>query len=123
MATGKRPFQRASAAETMTAIIREDAEPLAANIPTPVRWVVERCLSKDPAERYDSTRDLYRDLRQAKEHLSDVQAQLTVPTARRRPSLLWICAAAGSVAGICYRRVLADAAHTSLKAHALRHRI
>ena len=29
MATGKRPFQRASAAETMTAIIREDAEPLA----------------------------------------------------------------------------------------------
>src|SRR5271169_66544 len=28
IAAGKRPFQRASAAETMTAIIREDAEPL-----------------------------------------------------------------------------------------------
>ena len=33
LATGKRPFQRSSAAETMTAIIRDDAEALPASVP------------------------------------------------------------------------------------------
>src|SRR3974390_699128 len=33
MASGKRAFRRASAAETMTAIIREDAEPLPPSVP------------------------------------------------------------------------------------------
>ena len=83
MATGKRPFQRASAAETMTAIIREDAEPLASNIPTPVRWVVERCLAKDPAERYDSTRDCIATC-EAKEHLSDARYYVAAPRRPRR---------------------------------------
>ncbi|HMA29903.1 MAG TPA: protein kinase [Thermoanaerobaculia bacterium] len=67
LATGKRAFQRANTPETLTAIIREEAEPLAAlapRLPAPVRWVIERCLSKDPDERYASTRDLARDLRQ-----------------------------------------------------------
>ena len=30
--------------------------------PAPLRWIVERCLAKDPEERYASTRDLARDL-------------------------------------------------------------
>ena len=73
MAAGTRVFQRDSAAETMTAIIREDARPLPATVPAPIRWVVERCLHKDPAERYDSTRDLYRELRHLREHFADVR--------------------------------------------------
>ena len=56
LATGKRAFQRGSAVETMTAIIREDPEPLPATVPAPLRWIVERLLHKDPRERYDSTR-------------------------------------------------------------------
>jgi len=70
MASGKRAFERPSAAETMTAIIREDAEPLPASVPLPLRWVVERLLAKEPAERYDSTRDLYRELKQIRDRLS-----------------------------------------------------
>ena len=70
MASGKRAFERPSAAETMTAIIREEAEPLPAGVPLPLRWVIERLLAKDPAERYDSTRDLYRELKQIRERLS-----------------------------------------------------
>ena len=58
----------------MAAIIREDAPPLDANTPTPLRWIIERCLSKDPADRYDSTRDLYRELLQTKDRLSDIAA-------------------------------------------------
>jgi hypothetical protein len=67
LATGKRAFDRSTAAETLTAIIREEPEPLATlvpRLPTPVRWIIERCLSKDPDERYAATRDLARDLKQ-----------------------------------------------------------
>ena len=74
MASGKRAFERSTGAETLTAIIREEAEPLgrlAASVPGPFRWLVERCLQKDPEERYASTRDLARDLKSIREHLSD----------------------------------------------------
>jgi serine/threonine protein kinase len=72
LASGKRAFERESAAETMTAIIREDADPLPPSVPTPLRWIIERCMAKDPAERYESTRDLYLELRHTLEHLSEV---------------------------------------------------
>jgi serine/threonine protein kinase/WD40 repeat protein len=75
MATGKRAFQRDTAAETLTAIIREDTEPVErinVSVPAPFRWIVERCLQKDPEERYASTRDLARDLASVREHISEV---------------------------------------------------
>ncbi|HEY1341142.1 MAG TPA: protein kinase [Bryobacteraceae bacterium] len=78
LATGRRPFQRESIAETMTAIIREDPEPLPGTLPAPFRWVIERCLAKNPADRYDSTGDLYRDLRQMRERLSETAAVAAV---------------------------------------------
>jgi serine/threonine-protein kinase len=65
MATGKKAFARSSGPETMTAIIREEPEPIASlapQTPAPLLWIVERCLNKSSAERYDSTRDLARDL-------------------------------------------------------------
>jgi serine/threonine protein kinase len=71
LAAGKRAFVRPSAAETMAAIIRDEAEPLPATVPAPLRWVAERCLAKDPAERYDSTKDLYRELKLARERLTE----------------------------------------------------
>ena len=36
-----------------------------------MRWIVERCLAKDPEERYASTKDLARDLRSVRDHLSE----------------------------------------------------
>lgn len=71
LAAGKKAFPRGSAAEIMTAIIREDAEPLPTSVPAPFRWIVERLLHKEPAERYVSTLDLYRELRQVRERLSE----------------------------------------------------
>jgi TolB-like protein len=64
-ASGQRAFQRPTAVETLTAILREEPPPLASvapSAPEPLRWVVERCLAKEPEERYASTRDLARDL-------------------------------------------------------------
>jgi hypothetical protein len=71
LASGKRAFHRRSAPETLAAIIREDAEPLPASVPVPLRWVTERLLAKEPPERYDSTRDLYRELKQIRDRLSE----------------------------------------------------
>ena len=74
MATGKRAFQRKTSAETLTAIIREEPEPAAnlnPTVPMPLRWILERCLQKDPDERYASTRDVARDIKSIREHLSD----------------------------------------------------
>ena len=75
MAAGKRAFRRGSAAETMAAIIRDEPEPLPPNVPAPVRWTIERCLGKEPDHRYDSTRDLYRELRQTRDGLSQTLTQ------------------------------------------------
>jgi len=82
LAAGKRAFQRDSAAETMAAIIREDARSLPATVPASFQWVVERCLSKEPGGRYESTRDLYRELKTVHDHLSQVTSA-AVTGARR----------------------------------------
>jgi hypothetical protein len=77
MATGRKAFARVSGPETMTAIIREEPEPLATmspKTPAQLRWIVERCLSKEPRERYASTEDLARDLQNLREHLSEASA-------------------------------------------------
>src|SRR5690349_20917758 len=72
LAAGRRAFQRDSAAETMAAIIREDPLPLPASVPVPLQWAIERCLAKEPGGRYESTRDLYRELKTVRDHLSQV---------------------------------------------------
>jgi predicted Ser/Thr protein kinase len=98
MASGKRAFERPSAAETMTAIIREEAEPLPPSVPPPLRWIIERLLAKDPAERYDSTRDLYRELKQVRDRLSQSTSAVEVAPApgagRKRRRLLLVAAGA-----------------------------
>jgi tRNA A-37 threonylcarbamoyl transferase component Bud32/Tol biopolymer transport system component len=96
LATGKRAFQRKTGAETLVAIIREEPEPIGQlnpSAPPPVRWIVERCLAKDPEDRYASTKDLARDLRSVREHLSETSASAGVVAAqpvrvRRRGWLL-----------------------------------
>src|SRR3984885_5365972 len=104
LASGRRAFQRESAAETMTAIIREEAEPLPSNVPAPLRWVVERLLAKDPGGRYDSTRDLYRELRQAQQRVTEAVSAQQIPAAavtsaasRKRA---WPAAALGMAVGV-----------------------
>jgi serine/threonine protein kinase/Tol biopolymer transport system component len=79
LATGKRAFQRPTAAETMAAIIREDPEPLPDAVPPPLRWTIERLLSKEPADRYSSTRDLYLELRGLATRTTQVSPASTVP--------------------------------------------
>ena len=88
MATGKRAFARGSAPETLSAIIREEPEPIAILSPLsplPLRWIVERCLAKDPGERYASTVDLARDLANLREHISELSGAAAALTPGTRP--------------------------------------
>ena len=65
MLTGKRAFKGDSAIETMNAILKEEpAEPdlSGAKIPSELDRLVRHCLEKNPAERFQSARDLAFDL-------------------------------------------------------------
>ena len=88
MATGRRAFHRPTAAQTMAAIIQDEPKPIAElnpKAPVPLRWIVDRCLSKDPEHRYAATRDLARDLATIRDRLSETSstAQLAPPPAPR----------------------------------------
>src|SRR5262249_14982906 len=100
LASGRRAFDRETSAEVMTAILKEEAPPLPATVPAPLRWTIERCMAKDPGERYDSTRDLYRELRQIRQRLSEATtaAHNAVPAEavqRKRAVWPWVLAIAG----------------------------
>jgi hypothetical protein len=115
MATGKRAFSRGSAAETLAAIIREEPEPLRRLVPhAPIAlgWVVERCLAKEPEERYASTQDLARDLAQLRHHVSEASQEASPVAAGRRRGwhgLAWaasliLVAASALFAGLRWRK-------------------
>ena len=107
MLTGKRPFEGASAAETLAAIIREEPEPLTKldpKLPAPLVWIVQRCLSKDPDERYTSTKDLAKELQNLRTHLSEAVSAANVapgegPRLRRRIPY-WTLAAVAVLAAV-----------------------
>lgn len=109
MLTGKGAFARASVPETMTAVIREEPEPLerrAPRAPAPLRWIIERCLAKDAVERYASTRDLAHDLARLRDRLSEVTdsapggAAAPRPTDRRRTATTASTAVAATEPGV-----------------------
>src|SRR5262245_54491569 len=109
MATGKRAFQKDTAVDTLSAILHEEPNPVAEinpEAPAPLRWIVERCLAKDPEERFGTTRDLARDIASVRDHLSDaaVVSGAGKERPRRRKRLLWpgisVAAAVVIAAGI-----------------------
>jgi len=88
LATGRRAFQRQTPVETLTAIIREEPEPIelaSPKTPLPLRWIIERCLEKDPGERYESTKDLARDLARLRRHLPEATASGEMAAIPARP--------------------------------------
>ncbi len=90
MLTGRRAFQRDSAAETMTAILKDPAPELAlsgTDISTELDHIVGRCLEKNPAERFQSACDLAFSLREAAK--PGAPGIRSVPTAKRRRRAAW----------------------------------
>lgn len=102
MLSGHQPFKRDSTPQTLAAIIAEEPPPLPSPVPVPLKWVVERCLEKEPSQRYGSSADLYRDLRHMREHLTDLSAQASaMPAARTRIPWLAAACAGAALGGLC----------------------
>ena len=67
MLSGKRAFRRDTAGDTMSAILRDEPDELAEsgkNVPVALDRIVRHCLEKNPAERFQSARDIAFDLEQ-----------------------------------------------------------
>jgi serine/threonine protein kinase/tetratricopeptide (TPR) repeat protein len=85
MLSGRRAFQGGSAPEVLAAILRDHPRLLAefdSHVPAPVSAVVQRCLEKDPAQRFQSARDLAFSLRHI---LGTLETQAASVGANRLP--------------------------------------
>jgi len=111
MVTGKRAFERPSSVQTMSAILEDDPPAIEREIPLPLRWVIERCLAKEPRDRYESSRDLYRDLKSLKDHLAEASnttsrlAMVTPPVKRKKylSALAWFAVGAIAASALTLR--------------------
>jgi Tol biopolymer transport system component len=63
MIAGRRPFGGATDLERLEKIVHNAPEPLGGEIPAALRIAVGKALAKDPADRYQSMRELVLDLR------------------------------------------------------------
>jgi len=72
MSTGRKAFERATAVETISAILRD--EPVPATMPAGLESVARRCLSKARQDRYGSTTEI----------LGHLNASRTEPTSRTK---------------------------------------
>ena len=103
LATGRRAFHGKTLVDTLGAVLNDEPAPvarLAPGTPAPLRWIVDRCLAKDPRGRYASTDDLALELANLRDHLSEaaVPDAGTLPTTRaRRGLILGLTGAAAAV--------------------------
>jgi serine/threonine protein kinase len=106
MLAGKRAFQKPTATETMTAILREDPPnilDLVPNLPLGLQRILQHCLEKEPEQRFHSAADLAFALDSAAD--SSVSGQRSVlvsaPPLKRKmwliPVSLLILAASGAI--------------------------
>jgi len=56
--SGQRAFQGDTSVEIMTAILKQDPPELPESVPPALRQIVAHCLEKDPANRFQSAKDL-----------------------------------------------------------------
>ena len=91
MIAGQVPFRGSTAFTLSSAILRESPAPLSARVPASLRRVIQRCLAKDPTERYQHASELRAALkaprqpsRRRADSLADRPAQARAPRARIR---------------------------------------
>jgi eukaryotic-like serine/threonine-protein kinase len=126
MLTGQPPFQGRSGLETASAILHQPAPRLSSLGPAAppdacadVQRILDKCLAKDPADRYQGMRDIVVDLRSARRRL-ETTGQMAPPRRARRPSWAWavgaLLVAVAAVAALIYTRGTAPATEVPSRA-------
>src|SRR5262249_13006667 len=112
MLSGRRAFHGDSAADTMSAILREDPPELSItnqSTPPALERIVRHCLEKNPEQRFHSAHDASFAL----ESLSETSLPAAVPRIGRagvaRPALLAGIGLLGLLAGLAIGRLIAPA--------------
>jgi serine/threonine-protein kinase len=73
MVTGERPFRGASAVDMISSILRDrppSVTDLRADLPPHLARILRRCLEKDPRDRYQTSRDVYNELKELRAETS-----------------------------------------------------
>jgi tRNA A-37 threonylcarbamoyl transferase component Bud32/Flp pilus assembly protein TadD len=91
MLSGRLPFRGTTMFEVSSGILREDPPPLPSTVPHKLRGIVERCLQKDPAERYQNASDVRAALKSA-----------AAPAVASRMRWLWVAGVAAVLAAGVY---------------------
>lgn len=82
---GRFPFQQSDMASLILAIQTQDPDPLPATVPPSIRQVVDRSLSKNPEDRYESAAQMRNELRSSvalvpiQEHHINGKSQIPIP--------------------------------------------
>jgi serine/threonine protein kinase len=115
MLSGKQAFSGPSAVQVMSAIIEQEPAPIERTLPGQLRWILQRCLAKEREGRYESTRDLARELSQVRDHYSELTTVtgVAVPAVvtTRRLRLPWAAVSACALVGVvawCAARLSGD---------------
>ena len=66
MVSGRRPFTGATGFEVSAGILHQEPEALPSSVPAPMRVIIQRCLEKDPARRYQQAADVHDALQEMK---------------------------------------------------------
>jgi eukaryotic-like serine/threonine-protein kinase len=107
MLTGRRAFQKQTAAETMSAILNEEppeVSQLTPNLPPGLERIVDRCLEKKVEQRFQSASDLafaLDALSTAPESTAPAKTSAKVSSWNRRIASVWVLALA-IVAGVLF---------------------
>ena len=116
---GRRPFDGATDLERLQALISQPAPSLSdasPDLPAELRNIVEKALEKDPAERYQTARELVIDLRR---YTGDDDKYEACNDSRRHQTLEGDRCGSGGGAGLVRRGVLLPAPHPAT--HRQRH--
>ena len=109
MLAHRRPFERATCVETMTAILREPAPRLrqvAPSTPPAIDRIVTRCLSKKVQDRYATTAELAHEVHEVRDALAPGSGAMPRPVSpappRVRARMLMVAAVIVVLAGVLF---------------------
>ena len=110
MLSGLRAFQRDTSADSISALLREDPGDLPASVPPGLAQIVQRCLEKEPARRFQSSADLAFALRALQGSSATATTQHDAMRSALRNWLPWAIAVTGVAIGAAGWLILPDTA-------------
>lgn len=108
LTSGELPFTRRTRFETSSAILGDSPKAMSTKVPLALRLVMERCLAKNPAGRYQRAQDVLDELRSIQQRRGWPAMGHFLIAARRR-TLHWIGAAVEIRRNPLFQRLLARA--------------